>query len=71
MAKRKTSRQVVNSCNALARLFYAARGYQVPTGYRFDKCSHPEELGMWNLACIAYEHIEGTDPNDALSDLDE
>lgn len=67
----KTAKQIVDEANTLARLFYEGHGYEVEEGYRFDQAHHPQEVGMWNLAAIAYEHIKGTDINDALSELDE
>jgi hypothetical protein len=41
--------------NELARIFYAAHGYRVADGYRFDEASHPQEKLMFNLAQIAYD----------------
>lgn len=31
----------------------------------------PQEQGVWEMAAHAYREIEGTDAEDALSDLDE
>lgn len=64
--KRKTPKQIVDDANRLARLFYKAHGYQVPVDYRFDQAGHPQELGMWNLACIAFGFISNIDVQDAL-----
>lgn len=58
---------LVAKCNALARLFYKSNGYEAPEGYRFDQARHPQELGMWNLACIAFEELLLTDMENALS----
>ena len=66
-----TSREYVDSCNELARTFYKMQGYEVPEGYRFDQAHHPAEVGCWNLAAEAFDHIDATDINDCLSDLDE
>lgn len=71
MPESKTAQQVVDDCNVLARLFYSMNGYQVPEGYRFDKARHPQERGMWNLAAAAYEHIEGTDCDECLKEVEE
>jgi hypothetical protein len=73
MAKKnlKSAREIVDGCNALARKFYLSMGYQVDEGTRFDQAHHPQEVGMWNMAIIAYDHIEGTDVDNALSELDE
>ena len=63
----KTDAQIVQSANELAREFYACLGHKVPKGYRFDRATHPQEQSMWEMAVIAYEHIEGTDVDDALA----
>lgn len=70
-AKPKTDEQIVAEANELARRFYESFGYVVPEGYRFDEATHPQECGMWNLACIAYEELAATDLQDALTNLDE
>lgn len=67
----RTNQQIVDDCNKLARLFYASLGYQVEDGYRFDQARHPQERGMWNQAVIAYDHIEGTDVEDALAQVED
>lgn len=59
--------ELVAKCNALARLFYKSLGYDVDEGYRFDQARHPQELGMWNQACIAFEELLCTDMENALS----
>lgn len=70
-AKIKTEREIVDGCNELARLFYSMQGYQVPDDYRFYEAHHPHEVGCWNMAVAAYEHIEGTPVEDALSNLED
>jgi len=70
-AKRKTPKQIVDDCNALARKFYAPLGYDVPKGYRFDQANHPQERSVWRQACTAYEHIEGHNPEDAVCELED
>lgn len=71
MSETKTDVELVAACNALAREFYLAHGYGVPDGYRFDAATHPQEVGMWNLAVLAYDFIAGTDIENALCNLDE
>ena len=61
----KTDHQIYEKGNELARLFYRAMGCEVPRGYRFDRACHPQERSCWNLAVIAYEHIDGTDLENA------
>jgi hypothetical protein len=60
--------------NSLARKFYSMHGYQVDEGYDFSEAHHPQEVGAWNMALVAYDHIKGTtfswiyqiDPREAL-----
>jgi len=65
------NREIVDACNALARKFYEAHGYEVEEVYRFDRAHHPQENGMWTLACIAFCELLDTDPADCLYALDE
>lgn len=67
----RTVQKIIEDANSLARLFYRSMGYQVPKGYRFDQASHPQEIGCWNQAVMAYDFIEGTDVENALSELDD
>ncbi len=66
-----TDREIVDKCNALARQFYACRGYDVPEGYRFDQAHHPQEQEAWDMACLAFEELLQTDPNEAISNLED
>lgn len=63
--------QVVERGLELARMFYKAHGYDAPEGFKFYESQHPQEQGMWNLACIAFEELTGTDLNDALANVGE
>jgi hypothetical protein len=67
----KTDREIVDGCNALARKFYAGMGYDVPEGYRFDQAHHPQEMAVWDMAVTAYEHVDGTDVEDALTAIED
>lgn len=46
-------------------------GYVVPDSYRFYAATHPQERLCWHMAVTAYDHIEGTDVEAALDDLEE
>jgi hypothetical protein len=70
MPEHMTDEQIVAKCNELARLFYKQQGYQTKKGYRFDRATHPQERGMWHLAAMAYYFISGTDPDEALAELE-
>ena len=63
--------EVVRRCNELATLFYKAHGYQVEEGYKMYEATHPQEVGMWNLAAMAFEFIEGTEVEQALAEIDD
>lgn len=68
---RKDDTQIAKEGLALARLFYSGMGYQVKEGYRFDLATHPQEARCWNMACVAYDHIAGTDLQSAVDALEE
>jgi len=40
--------------NELAELFYKSDGYRVSAGFDFSESNHPQEIGHWNKALIAY-----------------
>jgi hypothetical protein len=67
----KTEAEIVEGCNELARLFYKSLGYQVPDGFKFYEAHHPQEVGVWNMAVMAYDHIADTDVENALLNLDD
>jgi len=64
----KICEKIIENANKLARKFYLAYGNKVEKGYRFDKANHPQEKGMWDLAVIAYEFIDGTEVEEALEE---
>ncbi len=67
----KAEQQIVDDCNALARQFYKMQGCEVPDDFKFYEAHHPMEVGCWNMAVLAYDHIEGTDVEDALAQVDD
>lgn len=62
--------EIVERANELAREFYAIMGNRVVPGYRFDRATHPQERMCWQMACKAFEHLQYTDVEDALSELE-
>lgn len=62
--------QIIKNANELARKFYRSYGNNVKKGYRFDIAKHPQEKGMWNLAVLAYDFIEGIDIEDVLEEVE-
>ena len=65
----KTGRELVAAANDLARMFYQGHGYVVKDDFKFYDATHPQEVGMWNLAVMAYDHIEGTDIQECLYEM--
>jgi hypothetical protein len=66
----RTDEQIVQTANVLAREFYALMGNKVPKGYRFDQAKHPQEQLCWQMAVRAFEVIEYTDVEEALSGIE-
>lgn len=69
----RTAKQIVDQTHELAELFYRRLGYnhdRAKHGNLYDS-KHPTELACWEMACIAQEELTGTDPENALSDLEE
>lgn len=66
----RDDQQIMDECNELARHFFALHGYQVPDGFEFWKAQHPVALRCWDMAAAAYEHIEGTDLQNCLANLE-
>ena len=64
-----TAEEIVAGCNELAREFYKMRGYEVQKNYKFYEAHHPEEIGCWAMAVVAYDRIQGTDVESALDDM--
>lgn len=70
-AREPGQQALVDSCNELARTIYAMQGHVVEDGFRFYGSKHPHERACWQLAVVAYEHIEGREVDDALDELRE
>ncbi len=65
----RTDEEIVRQANDLARLFYAMEGYRVEVGYRFDAARHPHERRCWKMACVAFEVLQQTDVEEALTGM--
>lgn len=68
----RTSQQILDQTNELARRFYAIhdRGGKVEKGFRFDLSEHPQEEQCWRMAAEAQLFLTDTDLSDVQSDLD-
>ncbi len=62
--------QLVQAANELANKFYNDQGYIQPSDFKFYEATHPAEVSVWNLAVIAYDHINCTDIENALACLE-
>lgn len=63
-----TNAELIRQGNRLAEMFYRCQGYKVPEGYRFDRATHPAETACWDMAVMAYDHIEATDLESAVAE---
>ena len=69
----RTAKQIVDQTHKLAEDFYLHLGYEhvrEQHGNLYES-SHPTEQSMWHMACLAQIELTATDPNDALSELNE
>jgi len=71
MSEYKTARQIVNEANELAKTFCEMFGFEASSGHKFHERLNPRDAGFWELAVAAYDHIEGTDVEDALYELED
>lgn len=67
----KSARQLIAECNELARAFYEMHGYAVSDEFKFYQAHHPQEVRMWDMAVTAYDHIQGTDIESCLDEINE
>jgi hypothetical protein len=67
----RTAKQIVDQTIELAGAFYAMEGYTHRRGFKYWESPHPQERLMWEKACLAQRVLTDTDPEDALSELDE
>lgn len=62
----KTDREIVDSCNELARELLRLLGFCSPDGVKIYESRNPRCQLAWRMAVEAFDHIEGTDVDDAL-----
>ena len=69
----RTAKQIVDQTHALAEDFYLHLGYKHVRDRHGNlyESTHPMEQSVWHMACLAQIELTATDPNDALSELDE
>lgn len=61
----KTDEEIVELGNKLARKLYLRLGYMVSEDYKMCVATHPDEEMCWEMACIAFEMLDGTDLREA------
>lgn len=66
----KTDREIVDGANELAHRLYRLTGFMAPEGFEFWTAKRQRELVAWEMAVVAYDHIEQTCVNSALSNLE-
>ena len=70
----RTSQEIIDETNEIARIIYLSRGYEVSKGFEFHtetKNRHPHEEQCWLAACMIQLLMTQTDPRDAIDELDE
>lgn len=71
MTEPRKPQQIVDECLALADTFYVMHGMISRPGFKYFESPHPMEQAMWNLAVAAYDHIEGTEVEQCLAEIEE
>lgn len=66
----KTEQQIIDECLELADAFYQMMGYISRPGFKYYESPHPQEQMVWAFAVYAYDHIEGTDVEGALDNME-
>ena len=67
----RSEKEIIESANVLARKFAAAFGDLPNTvDFKFYETDQLQAKGMWDLAVAAFEHVNGTDVEDALTILE-
>ena len=66
----KSDRQIIKDCNALADRFHQTQGLASRPRCKYYEATHPTEVQCWEFACCAYDHIEGTDVQNVVDNLE-
>lgn len=65
----KSKQEIIDEVNALAAKFYPQFDAQAKNGHKFYEAAHPQEVAVWNMACLAYEHINEVDVRSILDEM--
>lgn len=70
----RTDEEIVKQTNELARMclgWMGPTGYEVPDGFTFWNAKDSRSIKAWKFACEIQEFMTATDPNDALSAIED
>lgn len=67
----RTDRQIVDQTNELARQLLKVEGFHVLDSYLFYESNNARSKKAWSQACLAQCLLTNTDPNEALTGLEE
>lgn len=63
--------EIVNQAIELANQFYQQHGYVSREGFKFWQSPHPQERLMFDMACTAFDLIQGTEVMDIVNELED
>lgn len=66
-----TDRELIDAAIELAGEFYKIMGYIHREGFKYYDSKHPQEQAVWNMACIAFSDIRGSDVMGALNNIED
>ena len=66
----RSDKEIVDQTNDLARKFYSVLGYNSKKNFKFQNAIHPQEIAMWQMACIAQEVLTNTDVENCIEELE-
>ncbi len=63
--------EIVNQAIKLAGKFYQQHGYIHREGFKYWQSPHPQERLMFDMACIAFDLIQGVEVMEIVSELED
>ena len=69
--KTRTNKELADAAIELAGKFYSLQGYKHRPGFKYWQSPHPQEQLVFEMACVAFEVIRGSDVVDAIADLED
>ncbi len=68
--KTMTNEELVNAAIELADDFYRLHGFEPKKNFKYWESSHPQEQLIFEMACLAFEKIRGSDVMEAIEDIE-